>query len=95
MAFSKYLKINVMSAIPALSHKEILLADRDYEKAASYANLVYVTDQQAGISRMKRGKGFSYLFADCPISDKMELQRIRGLVMDLCTRKWPYPGNGF
>jgi DNA topoisomerase I len=78
-----------MSATPALSHKEILLADRDYEKAASYANLVYVSDQQAGISRMKRGKGFSYLFSDSPIRDKMELKRIRGLVIPPAwTRVW-------
>jgi DNA topoisomerase I len=70
-----------MSAIPALSHKDILLADRDYKKAASFANLVYVSDQQPGISRMKKGKGFSYLAADQPVRDKMELLRIRGLVI--------------
>jgi DNA topoisomerase-1 len=71
----------LMSAIPALSHKDILLADRDYKKAASFANLVYVSDQQPGISRMKKGKGFSYLAADQPVRDKMELLRIRGLVI--------------
>ena len=70
-----------MSAIPALSHKDILLADRDYKKAASFANLVYVSDRQPGISRMKKGKGFSYLAADQLVRDKMELLRIRGLVI--------------
>jgi DNA topoisomerase-1 len=70
-----------MSAIPALSHKDILLADRDYKKAASFANLVYVSDRQPGISRMKKGKGFRYLSADQPVKDEMELLRIRGLVI--------------
>ncbi len=35
-----------MSATHALTHKEILQADRDYERAALYAHLVYVSDQQ-------------------------------------------------
>ena len=70
-----------MSATPALSHKEILLADRDHEKAASFAHLVYTNDRQPGISRMKKGKGYSYRSADGLVTDKMTLFRIRGLVI--------------
>jgi len=44
-----------MSDTLTLTHKEILQADRDYEKAALYANLVYVSDQQPGIAREKKG----------------------------------------
>jgi DNA topoisomerase I len=70
-----------MSSTLALSHKEILQADRDYEKAALYAHLVYVNDRQPGISRLKKGKGFRYLSGDRPVTDQQVLKRIRGLVI--------------
>lgn len=70
-----------MSATPYFSHKDILLADRNYEMAASYAHLVYVNDRQPGISRVKKGKGFRYLSGDDLIREKITLERIRGLVI--------------
>lgn len=70
-----------MSDTAALTHKEILQADRDYEKAALYAHLVYVSDLQPGISRVKKGKGFRYLSGSRPITDQQVLKRIRGLVI--------------
>jgi len=70
-----------MSATPALSHKELLLADRDYEKAASFANLVYVSDKAPGISRMKKGKGYCYRLGDKLVREKATLSRIRSLVI--------------
>ena len=70
-----------MSAPLALTHKEILQADRDYEKAALYAHLVYVSDRQPGISRVKKGKGFHYLAGNRPITDQQVIKRIRGLVI--------------
>ncbi len=67
--------------MPVLTHKEILEIDHDYEKAASAANLLYVSDAKPGISRLKKGKGYCYLLTGKPVRDKSELQRIRGLVI--------------
>jgi DNA topoisomerase-1 len=64
-----------------LSHKEFLKADRDYEKSASVVNLMYVKDNEPGITRMKKGKGFSYFFDDGPLKDKQEITRIRRLAI--------------
>lgn len=49
---------------------------------ARAAGLVYVTDRQAGIHRVRHGKGFGYRDADGGrISDRHELQRIRALAI--------------
>src|SRR6185312_7288025 len=65
----------------ALSHKEFLRADKDHQKAASAAHLRYVKDCQPGILRMKKGKGFTYLFNDAVVKDPELLERIRKLVI--------------
>jgi DNA topoisomerase-1 len=64
-----------------LSHKELLKVDKDYEKAASIINLVYVRDTEGGIVRLKKGKGFAYYLDEKPIKDKKELERIKKLVI--------------
>lgn len=66
---------------PALSHREFLRVDRDYEKAASTVHLVYVSDRRPGILRNKKGKGFSYVFDNRPIRDRRQLERIRKLAI--------------
>ncbi|MCX7514510.1 DNA topoisomerase IB [Frateuria hangzhouensis] len=49
---------------------------------ARAAGLVYVSDAQPGIRRLRRGKGFSYLDADGqPLADRAELARIRALAI--------------
>jgi DNA topoisomerase-1 len=85
-----------MESIVTLSHKELLQVDRDYEKAASVAHLIYVNDSQPGITRLKKGKGYCYKLAGRTINDKTELQRIRGLVIPPSwTRVWICPAaNG-
>lgn len=46
------------------------------------AGLVYVSDAQPGIRRLRRGKGFGYRDADGqPVTDKAELARIRALAI--------------
>jgi DNA topoisomerase IB len=46
------------------------------------AGLVYVSDTQPGIRRLRRGKGFTYRDADGqPVTDKAELARIRALAI--------------
>lgn len=51
------------------------------EKCAEAAQLVYVSDKQEGIKRVKRGKAFSYYFKDSKISDNEELRRFKSLVI--------------
>ncbi|HVW62417.1 MAG TPA: hypothetical protein VHC48_20340, partial [Puia sp.] len=65
----------------ALSHKEFLQTDRDHEKAASAAHLVYVSNRQPGILRLKKGKGFSYRLGNKTVKDPGQLDRIRKLVI--------------
>jgi len=78
-----------MDSILALSHTEFLRTDRDYEKAAVAANLVYVSDRQPGITRMKKGKGFTYLYDNNTLKDKAVILRIRKLVLPPAwTRVW-------
>ena len=50
--------------------------------AAADAGLVYVTDAQPGIRRVKHGKGFRYLYPDgSPVEDEKNLERIRSLAI--------------
>ncbi|HEY2648926.1 MAG TPA: DNA topoisomerase IB [Puia sp.] len=64
-----------------LSHKELLKADKDYEKAAKAVNLIYVRDNMPGIQRLKKGKGFSYIMEDQTLKDRHELKRIKKLAI--------------
>ncbi|HVS98640.1 MAG TPA: hypothetical protein VHE54_19240, partial [Puia sp.] len=76
----------------ALSHKEFLRVDKDHEKAASAAHLVYVKDCQPGILRVKKGKGFSYLLNNKVVTDPQLLERIRKLVIPPAwTKVWICP----
>jgi DNA topoisomerase I len=70
-----------METILALSHQEFLKADKDYEKAALAAHLVYVSDSQPGILRLKKGKGFAYRLENKPVKEKDQIERIRKLVI--------------
>lgn len=63
------------------SHQELLLAHKDYEAAASLANLTYVNDKDNGISRVKKGKGFSYEYKGETVTDEKDLERIKKLVL--------------
>jgi DNA topoisomerase-1 len=64
-----------------LSHKELLRADKDYEKAAKAVNLFYVRDNMPGIQRFKKGKGYTYILEDKTLKDRHELKRIRKLAI--------------
>ncbi len=81
---------------PVLSHRQLLLADRDYQRAASAAHLVYVSDASPGILRRKSGKGYSFVWNGTPVKDKGELDRIRRLVIPPSwTKVWICPkANG-
>ncbi|RYG00566.1 MAG: DNA topoisomerase IB, partial [Chitinophagaceae bacterium] len=64
-----------------LSHKEFLKVDRDYEKAAAAAKLVYMKDSEPGILRLKKGKGFAYIYDSRPLKGAAQLERIKKLVI--------------
>jgi DNA topoisomerase I len=58
------------------------LSAADPLSSAKAAHLRYVTGNGPGISRKRRGTGFSYLGADSkPVRDQATLQRIRSLVI--------------
>lgn len=71
----------VKSEIVELSHKEFLKIDRDYEKAADIADLIYVSDKDPGIQRIKKGKGFTYIYDDKPLKGKAQIERIKKLAI--------------
>lgn len=67
--------------IVEISHKEFLKIDKDYSRAAKVADLVYVNDKDPGIQRVKKGKGFVYIYDDKPLDDEAQLERIRKLAI--------------
>src|ERR687886_161983 len=70
-----------METVTQLSHREFLKISKDYSKAAKVADLLYVNDKEPGISRVKKGKGFTYLYEGKTVKDKAILERIRKLVL--------------
>lgn len=65
-------------SIPARKIKKII---KDPVKTAEAINLVYVTDTQPGILRVKRGSNFQYIRGQSSCKDKNELKRIKSLVI--------------
>jgi DNA topoisomerase-1 len=63
-----------------LSRRKIKSIIHDAEKAAQAAHLVYVSDNDPGIKRVKNGDGFTYISPQSRIS-KEHLQRIKSLVI--------------
>ena len=83
-----------MEKLIELSHREFLRIDRDYSKAAEAADLTYVSDSEPGISRVKKGNGFTYIYDNKPLKKEEELERIRKLAIPpawtnvwICPRK--------
>jgi DNA topoisomerase I len=70
-----------MEQVIELSHKEFLKIDKDYSKTAKLADLVYVNDKNPGISRLKKGKGFVYIYDNHPLKDQAEIERIKKLAI--------------
>ena len=64
-----------------LSKRKLQSLVHDHEGSAAAVSLVYVRDSDPGISRVRRGKGFSYLLHDKPLKDEETLARIRALVI--------------
>jgi DNA topoisomerase-1 len=83
-----------MEKVIELSHKEFLKIDKDYIKAAKVADLMYVNDKEPGINRLKKGKGFVYVYDNKPLKEKKEMERIRKLaVPPAWTNVWICPNE--
>lgn len=83
-----------MEKVIELSHKEFLKIDKDYSKAAKVAELTYVNDKQTGINRLKKGKGFVYVYDRKPLKEKGEMERIRKLAIPPAwTNVWICPNE--
>lgn len=67
--------------LPRISHKKFLQIDRNYKHAASVADLVYVSDSKPGITRLKKGRGYVYMYQDKPVRKKEDIERIRAIVI--------------
>lgn len=65
----------------SISHDEFVEITKNYSRAAEVAKLIYISDKEQGIIRLKKGKGFSYVFKDEVLKDKQQLERIRKLVL--------------
>lgn len=75
-----------------LSPKKITAALKSPEQCAKAINLVYISDKQDGITRVKKGKTFSYLIGNKKITDKITLERIQKLVIPPAwTQVWICP----
>ena len=64
-----------------VSKKKLQSIVKDEEKTARAANLVYVTDKEPGIERIKSGEKFEYYYKGEKIKDDEELLRIKHLVL--------------
>lgn len=70
-----------MKQLAKVTHRQYLKIYRDYAKAATLADLVYVSDTQPGIIRAKKGRGFMYQYKGKVLSSKEEINRIRSLAI--------------
>jgi len=67
--------------LPRLRIKRMKEIVSDPVKSAKAVNLVYTTDSQPGIMRIRKGNGFEYKFNNKLLRDKEHLQRIKSLVL--------------
>lgn len=81
MKSRKATKEKEVNELPQLSHKKFLQLDRNYERSAEVAELVYVSDSQPGILRLKKGRGYIYTFGEKPLRKKGDVERIRKLAI--------------
>jgi DNA topoisomerase I len=70
-----------MEQLAELSHKEFVQIARDYTQTATIADLRYVNDKEPGITRVKKGTGFTYLSDGKPIKNEAELERVKKLAI--------------
>jgi DNA topoisomerase-1 len=70
-----------MGQLEKVTHRQYLKINRDYAKAATLADLVYVSDADPGIIRSKKGRGYMYAYDGKVIRKKEDILRIRSLAI--------------
>ncbi len=70
-----------MQKLKSLSYRDHLKLHRDYQRAARVASLLYTSDSKPGITRIKKGKGYGYIFKGRSVTKKEILERIRKLAI--------------
>jgi len=70
-----------MNAVKKISHKQFVKLHHRPELTANAINLIYINDNTEGIHRLKKGKGFSYLFNNTVVKDKETINRINKLII--------------
>jgi DNA topoisomerase I len=70
-----------MEHLVKVTHRQHLKIYRDYAKAATLVDLVYVSDTQPGIVRYKKGRGYMYMYEGKLLNRKDEIKRIRSLAI--------------
>lgn len=73
--------MEAIEVVPALDKKKIKRIGKDPVKAAKAVDLVYVTDAQPGIQRVRNKKNFDYILQSKKLKDKNQLERIKRLVI--------------
>src|ERR1051326_6511012 len=71
----------IAEEIIKLPKKKIRAILSDPAKSAEAVNLVYVSDSQPGIQRVKNHENFEYIAGDLKLEDEEELRRIKKLVI--------------
>ena len=72
---------SIVDELPKLSKRKLRSIVKNEEKTAKAAHLIYVTDQDPGIERRRKGEKFTYYFEDKLIKDDEELLRIKHLMI--------------
>jgi len=70
-----------MQALKKITHRQMIRLDKDLPALAKAVNLVYVTDTQEGIERLKKGDQFQYMLQHKPVKDEDTLSRIKKLAI--------------
>lgn len=68
----------ILAQVPKRRIRSLL---KSPEKSAEAVNLVYVSDCDPGITRVKKGSSFEYYFDEKKVTDEEELLRIKRLVI--------------
>lgn len=68
-------------ALTGITSKQLRAIANNPEKCVKAANLIYVSDTQPGIKRVKKGKGFLYIYEGEKLTDSEELERIKKIVI--------------
>lgn len=67
--------------LPQLPRRQLKKLVKDAAASADAMNLRYIQDGAPGITRLRKGKGFTYVLGEKPVSDEATLARIQSLVL--------------